>query len=119
MISLFFTMLSAATDTAQTINTSNIQNLISKYGQAFILILFVLIFYFMIIRPQNKQKVAINNMIDNLKIGDKIITKGGIIGKICEINNNEVVIELFDKSKIQILKHAIISLINDNKEKLQ
>ncbi|MFA5075012.1 MAG: preprotein translocase subunit YajC [Candidatus Babeliales bacterium] len=78
------------------------------------LILIGIIFYFFIIRPQNKQRQLLKEMIDNLKTGDKVITKGGIIGTISISLENSFIIELYDGSKIEILKNAIISAINDN-----
>ncbi|KKP24300.1 MAG: Preprotein translocase, YajC subunit [candidate division TM6 bacterium GW2011_GWF2_28_16] len=87
---------------------------IANYSQILIMVFFILIFYFLIIRPQNKQKVAIQNMLNSLKTGDKIITSSGIIGKIFEIRENEIIIEVFDGTKIEILKQAIVSLINDD-----
>lgn len=77
------------------------------------LILIGVIFYFFIIKPQNRQRQLLKDMINNLKIGDRVITKGGIIGKISVSLENSFIIELYDGSKIEILKNAIISTIND------
>ncbi|MCF7799566.1 preprotein translocase subunit YajC [Candidatus Babeliales bacterium] len=77
------------------------------------LILIGVIFYFFIIRPQNRQRQLLKEMIDNLKIADRVITKGGIIGKISTSLENSFIIELYDGSKIEVLKNAIISTIND------
>ncbi len=71
---------------------------------------FVLIFYFGIIRPQNKQRKAMQNMLDGLQVGDKIVTIGGIIGKVTKIKEDEVVIETGvanEKSTIKFQKNAI------------
>lgn len=87
---------------------------IANYSQVLIMVFFILVFYFLIIRPQNKQKVALQNMLNNLKVGDKIITQGGILGKVFEINETKILIEVFDGTKIEILKHAIVALINDD-----
>ncbi|MBU4270086.1 preprotein translocase subunit YajC [Candidatus Dependentiae bacterium] len=80
------------------------------------MLIFILIFYFMLIRPQSKQRQAINNMINNLKIGDKIITKGGIIAQISQIKEETLIIEVEAGTKIEILKHAVVSLINDDQK---
>ncbi len=93
-----------------------IQTIIAKYGQLFVMLIFILIFYFMLIRPQNKQRQAINNMINNLKIGDKIITKGGIIAQISQIKEETLIIEVEVGTKLEILKHAVVSLINDDQK---
>ena len=68
------------------------------------------IFYFMIIRPQKKQRQAMQNMLDGLQMGDKIVTIGGIIGKVVKIKEDEVVIETGignEKSTIRFQKGAI------------
>ena len=76
----------------------------------FELVVFIAIFYFILIRPQQKQKKAIQNMLDGLQMGDKIVTIGGIIGKIVKIKDDEVVIETgvgTEKSTIKFQKNAI------------
>lgn len=114
MFTFFFSILNAANETTQKLSATNIQNLIAKYGQFFVMIFFVLIFYFLLIRPQNKQRQKLAEMINNIKTGDKVITKGGILATISAIKTNNFVVELLDGTKIEILKHAVISLVNDS-----
>lgn len=72
-----------------------------------ILLVFV-VFYFFLIRPEKKRKKEITNMRDALKVGDEIVTIGGIIGKVTNIKDEQVTIETSsDKSKIRIMKWAI------------
>jgi len=74
------------------------------------LIMFALIFvvmYFFMIRPQIKKQKAENQYRSALKVGDKIITIGGIHGKIIELAKNSVVIEVHGGSKIKVLKSAV------------
>ena len=74
------------------------------------LIMFGLIFvvmYFFMIRPQIKKQKAENKYRSALKMGDKIITIGGIHGKIIELAKNSVVIEVHGGSKIKVLKSAV------------
>ena len=66
------------------------------------------IMYFFMIRPQKKQEREINNMRNNLQVGDEITTIGGIIGKIVSIKEETVMIETgHDRTKIRILKSAV------------
>ena len=116
MFAFFFSILNAANETTQKITNPGIQNIIAKYSQFFVMIFFILIFYFLLIRPQNKQRQKLTEMINNLQIGDKIITKGGIIATISTANTNSFEVELLDGTRIEILKHAVISLVNDNQE---
>ncbi len=76
------------------------------------LVLIFFIFYFMMIRPQQKRQAALTKMVDGLKKGDKIITAGGIIGVVTSIQTDYVVIKVGDNesTKIEILKSAISGL---------
>lgn len=74
------------------------------------LIMFGLIFavmYFFMIRPQIKKQKAENQYRAKLKMGDKIITIGGIHGKIIELGNSSVVIEVHGGTKMKVLKSAV------------
>jgi preprotein translocase subunit YajC len=75
----------------------------------FILILGV--FYFLIIMPQRKKDQEHNKMLDSLKRGDKIITNGGIYGKIVDIKENKLTIEIAKGVEIEILKRKRLSVI--------
>ncbi len=69
---------------------------------------FGLFFYFFMIRPQKKQEKEINEMRNNLEVGDEITTIGGIIGKVISIRDETIVIETsHDRTKIRLLKSAI------------
>ena len=71
---------------------------------------FILIFYFLILRPQRKQQKELRNMLDQLQVGDKVVTVGGVIGKIVKIKEDDVVIETGmgeNKSSIKFQKAAI------------
>ena len=72
-----------------------------------IVVMFVALYFFMI-RPQKKQEREINNMRNNLQVGDEITTIGGIIGKIVSIKEETLMIETgHDRTKIRILKTAV------------
>ncbi|MDG2139066.1 MAG: preprotein translocase subunit YajC [Flavobacteriales bacterium] len=74
------------------------------------LIMFGLIFavmYFFMIRPQIKKQKAENQYRASLKMGDKIVTIGGIHGKIIELGKSFAVIEVHGGSKLKILKSAL------------
>ncbi len=68
----------------------------------------LLIFYFILIRPQQKQKKELEALIAELKINDEIVTNGGIIGKIKEIRDTSYVIHSADKSFLEIARTSVI-----------
>ena len=75
-----------------------------------IIVMFVALYFFMI-RPQKKQEKAINDMRNNLQVGDEITTIGGVIGKIVSIKEETIMIETgHDRTKIRFLKSAVRSV---------
>ena len=73
-----------------------------------ILALFGAIFYFMLIRPQKKRQAKMNELIEGLKRGDRIMTAGGIIGEIDSIGDTSVVMVLEDNAKLRMAKTSIV-----------
>ena len=72
------------------------------------LVLVIIAFYFLLIRPQQKKDKEDKAMRENLDIGDEIVTAGGIIGRIVSIKDDTIVIETgSDRSKIRITKWAV------------
>jgi preprotein translocase subunit YajC len=76
------------------------------------LILIFIIFYFLLIRPQQKRQQQLQKMITDLKKGDRVVTSGGIIGTIMSIQNDYMVLKVGDNdnTKIEILKSSIAGL---------
>ena len=74
------------------------------------LVLMIAIFYFMLIRPENKKKKEAEQMRDAVKKGDKIITIGGIVGVVVDVKESRIVIETSaDQVRIELEKWAISS----------
>jgi len=72
------------------------------------LILIVVIFYFFMIRPQVKKQKEIRKFRENLKKGDRIITTGGIYGKITDIKDTHTLIEIAPEVRIKVDLNAIL-----------
>lgn len=68
--------------------------------------LFVL-FYFLLIRPQQVRQKRHQEMIRNLKTGDRVITVGGIYGSVVKIKEDSVILRVADNVRIEVLKQAI------------
>lgn len=79
------------------------------------ILLLILIFYFFMIRPQQKKQKQIEDYRSKLAKGDKIITIGGLHGKIVDIKDNVFVIEIADGVKITIEKAAVAVDENETK----
>ncbi len=83
------------------------------------LILIIVVFYFFMIRPQVKKQKELKKFRDELKKGDKVITIGGIYGKIVDIKDNIVVLDVDNDVKLRVDKSAInldsTNLLGQNK----
>ena len=77
----------------------------------------ILIFYFLIIRPQKKRDKETQAMLDALKKGDKIITIGGIHGTVVAVKEKTVVIKVDDNARIEFLKSAVSTVVNKDAAK--
>ncbi len=79
-------------------------------------ILLIFVFYFLLIRPQKKREKQVNEMRSNLRVGDRIITIGGINGKIVKMKDDKITIEIgSDKTKLDMMRWAISSLEQSSK----
>lgn len=65
------------------------------------------IMYFFMIRPQNKKQKEIANFRKNLEVGQSVITAGGIYGKVKELEDNAVIVEIAPSVKIKVDKNSI------------
>ena len=72
------------------------------------LILIILVFYLFMIRPQMKRQKDMKSYRESLKKGDKVVTTGGIYGKIADIKDQVILVEIADKVRIRIDKSAIL-----------
>jgi preprotein translocase subunit YajC len=91
----------------------------SGIGQFIPLILIFVIFYFFLIRPQQKKVKEHKSMVESLKRGDKVVTSGGITGTVERvIDNDKVEVEIADNVKVEIVKATgIQGLINTQEVK--
>lgn len=90
-------------------------------GTAFILtqlpffIAIFAIFYFLLIRPQQKERKRVADMRATLKKGDRVITAGGLIGTIVGLNEQTVTLKIADSVRVECLRSAVTGLRGDAK----
>ena len=80
-------------------------------------VLIILIFYFLIIRPQKKRDKETKAMLAAMKKGDKVVTIGGIHGTIITVKDQTVVVKVDDSARIEFSKSAISSVVNKDAAK--
>ena len=93
----------------------------SGIGQFIPLILIFVIFYFFLIRPQQKKVKEHKAMVESLKRGDKVVTSGGITGRVERlIDNDKVEVEIAENVKVEIVKSTgIQSLVNSSTQEVK
>jgi len=80
-------------------------------GPIIMIIALFLIIYLLIIKPQTRKIKEHNVLVNNLRIGDEVITTGGILGKIIRFNQQFIILELSRNTRIVIQKNAILAAI--------
>ncbi|MBU6140232.1 MAG: preprotein translocase subunit YajC [Proteobacteria bacterium] len=77
------------------------------------------IFYFLIFRPQSKKMKEAQEMVNNLKVGNKVVTNGGIVGVVKDVlvKENQVEVEIAEGVRVKILKNYISDLVRDENKK--
>lgn len=79
------------------------------------LLALIVIFYFLLIRPQKKKEKAVTAMRNALKVGDEIVTIGGICGKVMKVKEETVTISVgADKTKFEIMKWAVSKVVSES-----
>lgn len=84
-----------------------------NYIQLIPMLAVLVIFYLMVFIPDSRRKKKYNNMLNELKVNDEIVTRGGIMGKIVNLQDDFIILQTGpEKIKIKIVKSAISSIIN-------
>jgi preprotein translocase subunit YajC len=73
-------------------------------------ILFV-VFYFLLIRPQQKRAKEHRKLIDNLAKGDEVVTGGGLVGKVVDLGDNFIEVEVADNVRVKVQRQMLASVL--------
>ena len=76
------------------------------------LLLIFVVFYFLLIRPQNKRMAEHRALVEAVKKGDKVVTGGGLIGKVTKVDDGEVEIELGPNVKVRAVKSTLTQVVD-------
>ena len=109
----FIVRLSAGLSDAEAAQAANsTQQLIFTVGS---LVLFGLVMYFMIIRPQKKREKELKEKMSSLRVGDQVVTIGGIVGKVANIKDDEITVSTsLANTLITFQKTAISTVVSDD-----
>jgi preprotein translocase subunit YajC len=75
------------------------------------LIVIFVVFYFLLIRPQMKRAKEHKALVSQLAVGDEIVTNGGLLGRIAQVGDSFVTVELAENVRIKLQKHAVASVM--------
>ena len=74
-------------------------------------LIIIAVFYFLMIRPQMKRAKEHKKLVDSLAKGDEVLTNGGLLGRITELGENFVEVELADNVRVKLQRQAIASVM--------
>ena len=100
------------------IETATIATAAGGGGAGFLLmqiapfLLIIVVFYFLLIRPQQQRVKKHQEMINNLRRGDEVLTQGGIVGKITKIADSEATVEIAEGVRVKVMKQTISEVRN-------
>jgi preprotein translocase subunit YajC len=74
-------------------------------------VMLIVVFYFLLIRPQQKKQKEHRSMVDALAVGTEIVTGGGVLGKVTEIGEQFLTVEIADGVNIKVQRHSISAVL--------
>lgn len=83
----------------------------SQFAPLVMMVLFIVIFYFLLIRPQQKKAKEHAAMLGKLSGGDEVVTAGGIVGKVVDVQDGFVTLEIAEGVRIKVQKFQVSSLV--------
>lgn len=81
------------------------------------MILVFAVFYFLIIVPQRKRQRALQDLVTNLKAGDRVVTSGGIIATVTAVRDNSLIIRSADKTMLEVSRASVSGLQGEEEKK--
>ena len=84
----------------------------SPWSGIWMIALIFVIFYFLLIRPQQKKQKEHQNLLESLRKGDRVVTSGGIYGTVVGVKENIVVLKIAENVKIEIAKSAVSAIVS-------
>jgi len=82
--------------------------ILQQVGMLFPLIAVFVIFYFIVLRPQQQRMKALAQLVGNVRRGDTVVTAGGLVGKVTKVvDDNEVLVEIAEGVRVRVIKSTI------------
>jgi preprotein translocase subunit YajC len=89
-------------------------------GFGFFLIIIAFFFlYFVLVRPQKRRQLQQQNMLSAVKVGDEIVTAGGLYGEIRELHDDDVIVRIAPELDVRVARRAIAGVVTAKPEELE
>ena len=89
-------------------------------GSGFFLIIIAFVFlYFVLVRPQKRRQLQQQKMLSDVKVGDEIVTAGGMYGEIREVHDDDVLVRIAPELDVRVARRAIAGIITPEPEELE
>jgi preprotein translocase subunit YajC len=83
----------------------------SQLAPLLMMVVFIGIFYFLLIRPQQRKSKEHQAMISKLAAGDEVVTAGGLLGRVLEVGDSFVTLEIADAVRVKVQRFQVLSLM--------
>jgi preprotein translocase subunit YajC len=83
----------------------------SQLAPLLMMVVFIVIFYFLLIRPQQKKAKEHQAMVTRLSAGDEIVTTGGLLGKVVDVGDTFITVEIAEGVRVKVQKFQVASLM--------
>lgn len=88
----------------------------SQWGILIVMPLIILVFYFLVMRPQNKKQKEAKKMLESLRKGDRVVTIGGLRGTVVTVKDDVVVLKVDENTKLEYSKNAVSTVLERKDE---
>jgi preprotein translocase subunit YajC len=82
-----------------------------QFAPLLVMVVFIVIFYFLLMRPQQKRQKEHQTLVSKLATGDEVVTTGGLLGKITDVGDSFITLEVGDGVRIKVQKSQISALM--------
>jgi preprotein translocase subunit YajC len=89
---------------------------VGQWGILIVMPLIILVFYFLVMRPQNKKQKEAKKMLESIRKGDRVVTIGGLRGTVVTVKDDVVVLKVDDNTKLEYSKSAVATVLKREDE---
>jgi len=81
-----------------------------------VIVVLLLLMWVLLVRPQRRRQTTQQQLLSNLEVGDEIVTAGGIYGRIAEVHDEEILLEVAPGTNVRVAKRAVAGIVTEEEE---